>query len=109
MDRARLRARPREDVMNEHQMFNTPQVGSQNVARDEESTLHQQNATLRQDNEDLRASALWWKTLYDEAQRRCAELENTLKANGNSRDDVQPMPSSRPARPPRADVSTRPL
>lgn len=60
---------------------------TQDVWTDEDSTLERQNAALqrqvaalREDNEDLRASALWWKALYEAAQRRCAHLENSPRA-----------------------------
>jgi hypothetical protein len=59
------------------------------------AALQRQNAALRDDNEDLRASALWWKALYEEAQRRCAGLETAPKARVTSRNDVRlGMPSS---------------
>jgi hypothetical protein len=64
-----------EDVMHRKQMPDGPRAGSGNVVTDGESVLRQQNAALREDNEDLRASALWWKTLYEQAQRRCADLD----------------------------------
>jgi hypothetical protein len=76
--------------MDKRQMLDTPDVESQDVLTDEESTLqrqiaalqHQnaalqrQNAAMREDNDDLRASALWWKALYEDAQRRSDELDD---------------------------------
>lgn len=63
--------------MDKRQMLDSPRVESQDVVTDEESTLQRQIAALqrqiaalREDNEDLRASALWWQALYEEAQRR---------------------------------------
>ena len=44
---------------------------------------------LRADNEDLRASAIWWKTLYEAAQRRCEELENALRGRTPTGVDVR--------------------
>jgi hypothetical protein len=68
------------------------------------AALQRQNAALRDDNEDLRASALWWKALYEEAQRRCAGLEGTPKSRVTPRNDVRrAMPSSSDAS--RADWS----
>jgi hypothetical protein len=59
------------------------------------AALQRQNDALRDDNEDLRASALWWKALYEEAQRRCVGLESTPKARVTPRSDARPpMPSS---------------
>jgi hypothetical protein len=104
-------ARPRrnEDAMDEGQMLDRPHVESQDVVPDEESTLQRQIAALREDNEDLRASALWWKALYEEAQLRCADLESSPKARASSRVDVCfRMPSSSPAHAPRPGA-TRPL
>jgi hypothetical protein len=105
-------ARPRrnEDVMDKRQMLDMPHAESRDVTTHEESTLQRQIAALREDNEDLRASALWWKALYEEAQRRCADLESSPKARASSRVDVRfTMPSSSPAHPPRPGATTRPL
>jgi hypothetical protein len=108
--------RRNEDVMDERQLLDTPYVESHDVI-DEESTSQRQNAALRrqnaallEDNEDLRASALWWKALYEESQRRCADLESSPKARVTSRLDVRfAMPSPSPARTPRPGATTRPL
>ena len=85
--------------MNNNQMLDVPHVGSQDVVADEESVVRE-NAALREDNADLRASALWWKTLYEDAQRRYADLERTLTAHASTRVEVRfPMrtSSNRPA------------
>jgi len=102
--------------MDEKQMLDTPHVDTQDVVTDEESSLRGQNAALRrhiaalrEDNEDLRASALWWKALYEEAQRRSADLESTPKARITRVDVRFPMPSSSPAHAPRSGATTRPL
>jgi hypothetical protein len=55
---------------------------------DEQSALLRENVALLEDNEDLRASALWWKALYEEAQRRYADLESSTKARVTSRVEV---------------------
>jgi hypothetical protein len=95
--------------MNNNQILDVPQVGSQDVVAEEEPALRQ-SAELREDNADLRASALWWKTLYEDAQRRCADLEKTLTARANDRVEVRfPMRTSNPAPPPRVGVATRVL
>jgi len=78
---------------------------TQDVRPDEQLTLERQNAALqrqiaalREDNEDLRASALWWIALYEEAQRRCAPLENSPNARAISHVDqrvtMTPSPSA---------------
>ena len=41
---------------------------------EETSSVRRENAMLREDNDDLRASALWWKTLYEDALRRLNEV-----------------------------------
>jgi hypothetical protein len=105
-------ARPRrnEDVMEKRQMLDVPHVDTQDVVTDEESTLRRQVAALREDNEDLRASALWWKALYEEAQRRCADLESSSKARANARLDPRfTMTSPSSAHAPRPGATTRPL
>ena len=99
--------------MDNTHMLDMPHVESQDVAADEDSSLLRQyaavqceNAALREDNEDLRASALWWKALYEEAQRRCADL--APKSRGSSRVDARfPMRSSTPAHAPRSGAATR--
>ena len=96
--------------MEKRQMLDVPHVDTQAVGTGEESTLQRQIAALREDNEDLRASALWWKALYEEAQRRCADLESSSKARANARLDphfTMTSPSSGHA--PRPDATTRPL
>jgi len=103
--------------MDKREMLDMPHVGVQDVATDEESTPRHQNAALgrqvaalREDNEDLRASALWWKALYEEAQRRYADLENSPKARPSAR--VNPrfrMTSSSSAHASRPGATTRPL
>jgi hypothetical protein len=103
--------------MDKRQMLDTPHVEVQDVVPDEESTLQRQIAALRrqiaalcEDNEDLRASALWWKALYEEAQRRCADLGSSPKARASSRVDQRfRMPSSTPAHQAHGDAATRPL
>jgi hypothetical protein len=78
--------------MDKREMRETNHVEAQGVVNDEEpSSLHpetalqRQLAALREDNEDLRASALWWKALYEEAQRRCADLESSPRASARNR------------------------
>jgi hypothetical protein len=104
--------------MDKRQMLDTAHVESHDVVSDGESTFQRQNAALQRqiaalhdDNEDLRASALWWKALYEEAQLRCAELESApLRARATSRVDVRsPMRSSNRAHAPRPGATTRPL
>ncbi len=91
--------------MDKRHMLDMPHAESHDVGTDEESTLRQnaalrrQIAALSEDNEDLRASALWWKALYEEAQRRCADLESSPKARSGSRLDQRfRMTPSTPAR-----------
>ncbi len=87
------------------------------AATEEESILPRQNAALqrqiaalREDNEDLRASALWWKALYEEAQRRCADLESSPRARPSARVDPRfSMTSSSSAHASRPGATTRPL
>ena len=103
----RLRA-PAEDAMKNNQILDVPQVGSQAVVAEEKSVLLRQNNELQEDNADLRASALWWKTLYEEAQRRYADLEVMARAN----DGVEvrfPLRASTPARPSRVGAPRRAL
>jgi hypothetical protein len=97
--------------MNQNQIPDDPRVGSQNAVHDEESVLRDQNAALREDNEDLRASALWWKALYEEAQRRCVDLESSLKPRVSSRVDIRfpRVHPSNPIRAARAHTTSRPL
>jgi len=96
--------------MDERQMPDMPRVESDDVAIAEESTLQRQNAALLEDNEDLRASAIWWKALYEETLRRCADLESSPKARVISRVEVRfPMRSSSPAHATRAGAATRSL
>ena len=87
--------------MDKKQMLDNPHVETQDVGTDEESTLlrqiaalQRQIAALREDNEDLRASALWWNALYEEAQRRA-----TSRVDQRFR-----MPSSTPAHASRPDA-----
>ena len=97
--------------MDEEHIVDPSRAGSQDVAINEESTrkrqnaalerqnaaLQRQNAALLEDNEDLRASALWWKALYEESQRRQTDMESSPKARVGSRLDVRfPRPSSTP-------------
>ena len=103
--------------MDNTHMLDMPHVESQDIAADEDSSLLRQNAALQcenaalhEDNEDLRASALWWKALYEEARRRCADLESAPKSRLSSRVDSRlPVPSSRQAHAPRPGATTRPL
>jgi hypothetical protein len=102
--------------MDKRPMLDMPHLES-HVATDDESILPRQNAALRcqiaalrEDNEDLRASALWWNALYEEAQRRYADLENSPKARPSAR--VNPrfrMTSSSSAHASRPGATTRPL
>ena len=95
--------------MDERQMH-TPHVESQDIGVDEESALRRQNAALLEDNEDLRASALWWKALYEGVQRRHVDVESSPKARMTSRVDVRfAMPSSAPAYAASPGAATRPL
>ena len=96
--------------MDKIQMLDTPHARTQDVVIDEGSGLQRQIAALREDNEDLRASALWWKALYEEAQRRCADLEGLPRARVTAHLDPRfPMTSSTPAHAPRSAAITRPL
>ena len=103
--------------MDKAETLDVPHVGAQDVVTDEESTLRHQNAALqrqvaalREDNEDLRASALWWKALYEEAQRRCEDLESSPKARAVARVDPRlTMTSSPTTHAPRSGGTTRPL
>jgi len=96
--------------MDERQMPDMPRVESDDVAIAEESTLQRQNAALLEDNEDLRASAIWWKALYEETLRRYADLESSPKGRVTSRVEVRfPMRSSSPAHATRAGAATRSL
>jgi hypothetical protein len=91
-------------------MRGTSHVESHDFLNDERSALQRQNAALHDDNEDLRASALWWKALYEEAQRRCADLESSTKARVTSRVEVRfPLPSSSPTHAARPGAATRRL
>ena len=102
--------------MDHTQMPDMRRVKSQEVVIGEEFTYERQNAALKRqnaalldDNEDLRASALWWKALYEDAQHRCADLESVPKARVTPRVDVHfAMPSSSPAHAPRAGAAIRP-
>jgi hypothetical protein len=83
--------------MDKRQMLDMPRAESQDVAIGEQSTLQRQNAALLEDNEDLRASASWWKALYEEALRRYADLQSSPKPRVTSRVDVRfPMSSRAP-------------
>ena len=105
--------------MDKRQSLDMPSVEPQHLGTDGESALQRQNAALQrenaalhEDNEDLRASALWWKALYEEAQRRYADLESSPKARITPRVDIGvrvPMPSSSRAHAPRPGATTRPL
>ena len=103
--------------MDKRQMLDTPHLESQDVVTDDDSTLQRQNAALQrqnaallEDNEDLRASALWWKALYEEAQRRFADWESPPKARVGSRVDARfRVPSSSPAHSHRPGGTTPPL
>ena len=88
--------------MNKKQMIDAaPHVGAQDLACVD---------VLRVDNEDLRASAILWKTLYEEAQRRCVELENALKGRAPTRVDVRfPLGFSIGARSRRSGARIPPL
>lgn len=95
--------------MDQRQMLHMPRVESHDVAL-AESTLKRQNAALLEDNEDLRASALWWKALYEEALRRYADLESSPRRRIPSRVDARfSMASSSAAHAPRSGAATRPL
>jgi hypothetical protein len=45
------------------------------MTSDQRSELCREISVLEEEAEDLRASAEWWRTLYEEAIRRRAELE----------------------------------
>ena len=102
--------------MDKRPMLDVPHLES-DVATEEKSILPRQNAALqrqiaalREDNEDLRASALWWKALYEEAQRRCADLESSPKARPSARLDPRfRMTSSSSTHASRPGATTRPL
>ena len=82
------------------------------VTGDEMSELQRENIALRQDNEDLRASAIWWEMLYEQAQQRCAALESSSKMRVSSHVERRmPLKSANRATSPRAgtDVPTRSL
>jgi hypothetical protein len=102
---------PDEDVMNKKQRPDVSYVESPDLLSDEHSTLQRQHAALLEDNEDLRASALWWKALYEESQRRCADLESSTRATRvTSRVELRfPLRSSASARAPRRGAATRRL
>ena len=97
-----------EGIMDNNQIPNTSEVASAGgVVADEASTLRNENAVLREDNEDLRASALWWKTLYEETLRRITEVENSPKARVSSRGEIRfPTRSQAASGAPRAGAST---
>ena len=98
---------PKEDVMNKRQQPEVSHVESFDFVIDEHSALQRENAALLEDNEDLRASALWWKALYEESQRRCADLETSTRARVTSRVEVRfPVPSSGPAHARRPGAAT---
>ena len=88
--------------MNKKPMIDAaPHVGAQDMAYVD---------VLRADNEDLRASAILWKTLYEEAQRRCVELENALTGRTPTRVDVRfPLAFSVGARSRRTSTRIPPL
>jgi hypothetical protein len=96
--------------MDERQRRGMSHVESHGFLIDEQSALQRQNAALLDDNEDLRASASWWKALYEEAQRRCADLESVTNARVTSPVEVRfPMPSSSPAHTAHPGAATRRL
>jgi hypothetical protein len=81
--------------MNERQGREVSHIESYDFVVDEHSALQRENAALLEDNEDLRASALWWKALYEESQRRCVDLESSTNGRAASRVEVRfPVPSS---------------
>jgi hypothetical protein len=101
---------PDEDVMKKRQGPDVSHVESHNCLIDEHSALQRENAALLEDNEDLRASALWWKALYEESQRRCADLESSTSARVTSRVELRfRVPSSGRAHAPRPGAATRRL
>jgi len=82
--------------MDKKQMLDNPHVETLDVGTNEESTLlrqiaalQRQIAALREDNEDLRASALWWNALYEEAQRRAT---SRVDQRFRMRSSTQPTP-----------------
>ena len=96
--------------MNKRQKCEVSHVESFDFVIDEHSALQRENAALLEDNEDLRASALWWKALYEESQRRCGDLEASTRARLTSRVEVRfPVPSSGPAHARRPGAATRRL
>ena len=42
------------------------------MTSDQQAELRREIAVLQEDAEDLRASAIWWRTLYERAIRRSA-------------------------------------
>ena len=53
------------------------------VTPDRESAVLEENARLREENEDLRASAVRWRQLYENALRRYDEREDELAKRPN--------------------------
>jgi hypothetical protein len=45
------------------------------MTSDEQTELRREIVVLREDAEDLRASAVWWRTLYEQAIERRDRLE----------------------------------
>jgi hypothetical protein len=45
------------------------------MTSDQQAELRREIATLQEEAEDLRASAGWWRKLYEEAMRRRTERE----------------------------------
>jgi hypothetical protein len=46
--------------------------------------LRQETARLQEDNDDLRASAFYWKQLYEAAVKRANDLEEGLAGVSNA-------------------------
>ena len=59
------------------------------MTSDEQTDLRREITVLREEAEDLRASAVWWRTLYEEAIRRRGELEAAAAADTDE-DEVDP-------------------
>jgi len=61
------------------------------MTSDEQTDLRREITVLREEAEDLRASAVWWRTLYEEAIRRRGGLEAEAAAAADTdEDEVDP-------------------
>ena len=57
------------------------------MTSDQQAELRREIATLREDADDLRASAEWWRKLYEKAIRRRTERD-AAAANKKARDGL---------------------